>query len=71
MIGFTRKDLDNLNQAYWWLAELGEEYTEMAESLRDIYYSCEKILDVEAGIEQGYLDNTGQLVVKNENREVQ
>lgn len=54
--GITRKHNEHLNQAYWWLAELGSEYAEQAEALRDIYYFLQNRMDIEEGIEQGYLE---------------
>ncbi len=48
----TRGDLEVLNQAYWWFAELahkepeGTVTPEMVDSLRGIYYYLENDLDV-------------------------
>lgn len=70
-MGITREHLEKLNAVYYWLAEAGEDYREQADILRDIYYFLQNMLDEEAGIEQGYLDNTGQLVANNENRKAQ
>lgn len=67
-MAITREQLDHLNVTYWQLAEAGDEYMEQSDALRDIYYFCQKLLDIEAGIEQGYLDGNGQPVVTNENR---
>lgn len=55
----TREHIEHLNQAYWWLAELDEEYREQADALRDLVLYLENILDIEAGIKQGYLDSEG------------
>ncbi len=51
----TREHLEKLYTVYWWLAEAGEEYIEQANIIRDIYYFCQNLLDVEEGITQGYL----------------
>lgn len=57
--GMTWEKVNRLYQVYWWLMEAGDEYTEQAEILRDIYLFLQNMLDVEAGIEQGYLDSEG------------
>lgn len=57
--GITWEHAQRLYQVYWWLMEAGDEYTEQAEILRDIYLFLKNMLDVEAGIEQGYLDGEG------------
>lgn len=54
--GITRDHIGHIYQAYYWLAELGDEYAEQAEALRDIQYFLQNILDIEEGIEQGYLE---------------
>ncbi len=56
-IYFTRKGVENLYQVYLWLAQCGDEYTEEAETLRNVYYFVQNILDIEAGIKQGYFDS--------------
>ena len=55
----TRKHVEHLNQAYWWLFEFGEDYIEQAVALRDLVLYLGNILDIEAGIQQGYLDSEG------------
>lgn len=57
--GITWEHAQRLYQVYWWLMEAGDEYTEQANILRDIYLFLKSLLDVEAGIEQGYLDSEG------------
>ena len=54
--GITQDHIGHIYQAYYWLAELGDEYAEQAEALRDIQYFLQNMLDVEEGIEQGYLE---------------
>lgn len=57
----TRKHIEHLNQAYWWLNEYGDDYIEEATALKDVHYFCQRILDIEAGIKQGYLDGETKL----------
>lgn len=59
-IHFTRENAENLFQIYYWLAEYGDEYTELAETVRNAYYFVQSLLDVEAGIKQGYLKSERQ-----------
>lgn len=53
--GITQKHIESLHQVWGWLAEAGDEYKEQAEILRDIRHILQKIVDIENGIEQGYL----------------
>lgn len=55
-IHFTRESIENLYQIYLWLAQVGDEYIEQAETVREMYLFCQNILDIEAGIKQGYLE---------------
>ncbi len=53
--GITREHVNGLQQNYPWLAELGEEYKRDTELARDTYLFLQNMLDIEDGIEQGYL----------------
>ena len=53
--GITREHEVALYQNYIWLAEFGEEYKRDAELARDTYLFVQNMLDIEGGIEQGYL----------------
>lgn len=57
--GITREQVEGLYSVYGWLNEAGEEYAEQAQILRDIYCFLQNMLDVEAGIEQGFLEANG------------
>lgn len=53
--GITREHTRGLYQNYLWLAELGEDYIRDAELARDTYCFVQNMLDIEEGLEQGYL----------------
>ncbi|KKN41988.1 hypothetical protein LCGC14_0717920 [marine sediment metagenome] len=53
----TRELLSEVDAVYWWLAECGEKYLDQSNAIRDIHSFCENILDIEEGIEQGFLDS--------------
>lgn len=53
--GITREQVEGLHSVYGWLNEAEGEYQEQAEILRDIYCFLTNMLDVKAGIQQGYL----------------
>lgn len=57
--GITREYEVALYQNYIWLAEFGEEYKRDAELARDTYCFVQNMLDIEEGIEQGYLTTGG------------
>lgn len=57
--GITREHEVALYQNYIWLAEFGEQYKRDAELARDTYCFVQNILDIEEGIEQGYLTTGG------------
>lgn len=59
--GITREHVEAVHQNYYWLAELGGEYKRATELARDTYCFIQNMLDIEEGVEQGYLTEEGAM----------